>query len=58
MIRAILAFLAVWGVVFFGLSYFWHTSLAQKFDIIKMATYSFMTALVALVVLTAFVVMF
>ncbi len=58
MIRAILAFLAVWGIVFFGLSYFWHTSAAEKFDMIKMAFYSFMTAFVALAALTAVVVMF
>jgi hypothetical protein len=58
MIRAILAFLAVWGVVFFGLSYIWHTSKAEKFDMIRGLFYSFMTAFVTLAVMTAIVVMF
>jgi hypothetical protein len=58
MIRAIMVFLAVWGVVFFGLSYFWHISPAAKFDLIKAVFYSFMTAFIALACLTAIVLTF
>lgn len=58
MIRGILAFLAFWGVAFFGISYFWHSSRAEKNNILTMAFYSFITALVALSVLAAIVVMF
>lgn len=58
MIRAILAFLSVWALVFFGLSYIWHTSKAEKFDMIRGLFYSFMTAFVAMAFMTAIVVMF
>ncbi len=53
-----MVFLAVWGVVFFGLSYFWHISPAAKFDLIKAVFYSFMTAFIALACLTAIVLTF
>lgn len=56
--RAVVAFLGVWALVFFGISYFWHTSREEKFDIIKMSFYSFMTAFIAFVLLTALVVLF
>ena len=58
MIRMILAFLAVWGAVFFGFSYFWHISREEKLDIVRMAIYSGMTALIALVILVGIVVLF
>jgi len=58
MMRAVVAFLGVWAIVFFGISYFWHTSREEKFDIIKMSFYSFMTAFIAFVLLTALVVLF
>jgi len=58
MIRAVVAFFGLWAFVFFGISYFWHTSREEKFDTIKMTFYSFMTALIAFVLLTIFVVVF
>ncbi len=58
MIRIILTFLAVWGAVFFGLSYFWHISRAEKINMVKMGLYSFMTAFIALVVLVGIVILF
>jgi hypothetical protein len=58
MIRLVLTFLAVWGAVFFGFSYFWHISRQEKIDIVKMASYSFLTAMVALVVLVGIVILF
>lgn len=58
MIRGILTFIALWGAIFFGLSYFWHISRQEKLDMVKMATYSGLTALVALVVLVAIVILF
>ena len=58
MMRAVVAFLSVWAIVFFGISYFWHTSREEKFDIIKMSFYSFITAFISFVLLTALVVLF
>ena len=58
MIRFVMVFLASWVIVFFGLSYFWHTTRAEKLDMIKMGLYSFMTAFIALACLTAIVVLF
>ena len=58
MIRSIMAFLAIWGVVFFGLSYFWHTSRAEKLNMLLMAFYSFVTAMSAFAILAFIVVMF
>lgn len=58
MIRGILVFFAVWAAVFFGISYFWHTSRETKFDLVKSVMYSFMTAFIALALLTAIVVIF
>ena len=58
MMRAVVAFLGVWALVFFGISYFWHISREEKFDIIKISFYSFMTAFIAFVLLTALVILF
>lgn len=58
MIRIILAFFMVWGLVFFGFGYFWHTSREEKFDMVRNAMYSFATAFVAFALLTALVVLF
>lgn len=58
MFRLVMVFLASWAIVFFGLSYFWHTTRAEKLDMVKMGLYSFMTAFIALVCLTAIVVLF
>ncbi len=58
MIKLVTVFLAAWAIVFFGLSYFWHTTRAEKLDMAKMGLYSFMTAFIALVCLTAIVVLF
>jgi len=58
MFRLILTFLVFWGVVFFGISYFWHTKRVEKINMVKMGLYSFMTAFIALVVLVGIVVLF
>jgi len=58
MIRLVMTFLATWAIVFFGLSYFWHTSRAEKLGMVKMGLYSFMTAFIALVVLVGIGVLF
>ncbi len=58
MIRVILTFLALWGAVFFGFSYFWHITRAEKFNMVKMALYSLLTALVSMIVLVGIVVLF
>lgn len=56
--RAVLAFFAVWAIVFVGISFFWHSPTSEKIDMVKMGFYSFMTAFIAFVLLTAFVVLF
>lgn len=58
MIRAIFGFLAVWGIVFFGLSYFWHTPRKEKYAVLRTVLYSLMTAVIAMVVMITVVVMF
>mgnify|MGYP000040528860 FL=1 len=58
MIKAILAFFAVWAIVFVGISFFWHSPMSEKIDMVKMGFYSFMTALIACVLLTILVVVF
>lgn len=58
MIRQLIAFLLVWGFVFFGISYFWHTSPTVKFNMLKAAAYSFMTAGIAFATLAAIVILF
>ena len=58
MIRGILAFVAVWAIVFIGISFFWHSPMSHKIDMVKMAFYSFITAFIAFVLLTALVVLF
>ena len=58
MIRMLLVFLAVWGAVFFGVSYFYHISRGEKLNIVKMGLYSLLTAIVALVVLVGIVILF
>lgn len=58
MIRGILAFLAVWGIVFCGISFFWHSSTAEKLNMFRISIYSLATALIAFVILFFFVVLF
>lgn len=58
MIRGLLVFFAVWAAVFFGISYFWHTSRETKFNMAKAGFYSLMTAFIALALLTVIVVIF
>lgn len=58
MIRGILAFLAVWGIVFLGISFFWHSSTAEKLNMFRNGIYSLATALIAFVILFLFVVLF
>jgi hypothetical protein len=58
MIRIILTFLAVWGAMFFGFSYFWHITRVEKISIVKMAGYSLLTALVSMFVLVGIVILF
>ena len=58
MIRIILPFLALWGAVFFGFSYFWHTTRDEKINMVKLSLYSLLTALVSMSVLIGIVVLF
>ena len=58
MIRMLFVFLVMWGVVFFGFSYFWHTTRAEKLNMFKMGLYSLLTSIVALAVLVGIVVLF
>ena len=58
MIRGILAFLAVWGIIFFGISFFWHSSTSEKLNMFRMGIYSLATALIAFAILFLFVVLF
>jgi hypothetical protein len=58
MIRGILAFIAVWAIVFFGISFFWHSPTSAKVDMFKAAVYSLGTAIVAFSLLFAIVVLF
>jgi hypothetical protein len=58
MIRFVFVFLASWAIVFFGLSYFWHTTRAEKLDMVKMGLYSFMTAFIALAIMASLVILF
>ena len=58
MIRGILAFVAVWAVVFMGISFFWHSTAREKFDMVRNALYSLVTAIVAFVILFFIVVLF
>jgi hypothetical protein len=58
MIRLVMVFLATWAIVFFGLSYFWHTTRAEKLNMVKMGLYSFMTAFLAIAFLSIIVILF
>jgi len=58
MIRGILAFLAVWGIVFLGISFFWHSSSTEKLNMFRNAVYSLATAVIAFVILVSIVVLF
>jgi hypothetical protein len=58
MIRGILAFLAVWGIVFAGISFFWHSSSAEKLNMFRNGVYSLVTAVIAFAILIGIVVLF
>jgi hypothetical protein len=58
MIRGIIAFLAVWAIVFFGISFFWHSPLEAKVDMFKAAMYSLVTSIIAFTLLFFIVVLF
>lgn len=58
MIRGILAFLGVWALVFFGISFFWHMKRTDKVDYIKAGGYGLVTAAVALWLLVGIVYLF
>jgi hypothetical protein len=58
MIRGILAFLAVWGIVFAGISFFWHSSSAEKLNMFRISVYSLVTAVIAFAILIGIVVLF
>jgi len=58
MIRAILAFVAVWAIVFMGISFFWHSSSTEKLNMFRNAVYSLATAVIAFVILFFIVVLF
>jgi hypothetical protein len=58
MIRGILAFMAVWVIVFFGISLFWHSPTSAKVDMVKASLYSLGTAVIAFSLLFVIVVLF
>jgi hypothetical protein len=58
MIKVVLAFIAVWAIVFFGISFFWHSPTSAKVDMFKAAVYSLGTAVVAFSLLSAIVILF
>jgi hypothetical protein len=58
MIRGILAFVAVWAIVFMGISFFWHSSSTEKLNMFRNAVYSAVTAIIAFVILFFIVVLF
>jgi hypothetical protein len=58
MMRAVVAFLGVWALVFFGISLFWHSTRTGKVDFIKAGGYGLMTAAIALWLLVGIVYMF
>lgn len=58
MIRGILAFIAVWAIVFLGISFFWHSSSTEKLNMFRNAVYSAVTAIIAFVILFFIVVLF
>ena len=58
MIRGILAFLDVWGIVFLGISLFWHSPATQKLNIFRNGLYSLVTAIIAFAILIGIVVLF
>ena len=58
MIRGILAFVAVWAIVFLGISFFWHSSSTEKLNMFRNAVYSAVTAIIAFVILVGIVVLF
>jgi hypothetical protein len=58
MIRGILAFIAVWAIVFVGISFFWHSPLSVKVNFLKAGLYSLVTAIIAFAILIGIVVLF
>ena len=58
MIRGMLAFLFLWAFVFFGLSFFWHSTTSAKFNMFLNGVYSLMTAVIAFSILISIVVLF
>ena len=58
MIRGILAFLLVWGIVFAGISFFWHSSSTEKLNMFRNGVYSLVTAVIAFTILIGVVVLF
>jgi hypothetical protein len=58
MIRGILAFLLVWGIVFCGISFFWHSSSTEKLNMFRNGVYSLVTAVIAFAILIGIVVLF
>jgi hypothetical protein len=58
MMRTIIAFLAMWGIVFMGISFFWHSSATEKIDMMRNALYSLATASATFLILFLIVVLF
>lgn len=58
MIRGILAFFAVWAIVFMGISFFWHSPATAKLNMLRNALYSLGTAIIAFSLLFVIVVLF
>lgn len=58
MIRAALAFFAVWGLVFLGISFLWHSPVDTKLKMFRNAVYSLGTAVVAFAIMFTLVILF
>lgn len=58
MIRMVLAFIAVWAIIFLGISFFWHSPTEAKVKMFRNGIYSLVTAVIAFAVMTAFVILF
>ncbi len=58
MIRALLAFLVVFALVFFAFEFFRYSTKQERWNLTKSVGYSIIIAVVALLLLTGFVILF
>lgn len=58
MARGIVAFLFVWGIIYFGLGIFYQLKNTEKLQLLKQVAYSLGAATIAFVVLSFIVLLF